>query len=191
MVNIKSIISILFYISRVNSFLNQPAKISPVINYEFNFPINLDTKSEQIESNIHQKLNSITNEIKNEGIKSISKEIELTIGIENSQINHMTWEFVINTHISSLKIINIIATIDKYKVDMVIQQVKIEQYIPILYDIKEICENSGKRRYRFAGPRKKECRQYSIERGLTVQEIQIVQQTLINEIPRARFLMLK
>ena len=76
---------------------------------------------------------------------------------------------------------SISANIEKETVFFSGNSLKIEQQIPILYETKEVCARTGRRRFVIAGPRSKECYIQQIPRGLNEQEIAEVKQSLINK----------
>ena len=115
-------------------------------------------------------------------IKIVSSEIWLTLGIEKTSIHHLSWEFKIAPRLGMLKVVAFVADINDNKISIKSGSIRIEQEIPVLYEVKQSCARTGSRRYGVAGPRAMECNPYSVVRGLYDSEVALVTKSLYSRV---------
>lgn len=142
---------------------------NPMINivneYDTSFDINY---IDNIEIDIMNKFPECDKQI-----KSIIEEFRLTY--ENGEVNtYKSWEFVIENHIGKLKMLYMEMVMQDNMVMFRGSLISGNVNIPTIYSMKEICARTGKRKYGIVGRRKMVCKNHHIERGLTMNEINIV-----------------
>jgi hypothetical protein len=181
----KSFFLFIILITSIKALNLDPVKISEVIGQEFNFDAQKMETSE-IVSVIQQNFESHElKEINSNMIKTMGQEIFLTLGMIETQIHHLNWELTITPHVGTLKIYRITAEIEGTKIKIIGKYIQLEQDIPSMFDTKEHCERSGRRKYGIAGPRKMKCHTYQVPRGLNQQEIDLVTSNLITASVKA------
>jgi hypothetical protein len=97
----------------------------------------------------------------------------------NGKYETMQWTFTITKNLGKLSFINIFAKSDNGKIYVSGSEKEYSTTIPKLTEKKTTCARTGNRKFGVAGPRSMECNDVIVERGITLDEIEEVQNFLI------------
>src|SRR5580700_2983583 len=139
------------FITGVQCLQLAPVQVGPVAKYNFAFNI-ADQRNDPttlMRSFANNKLH-----VPSGDLDKIAKDIILSMGIEGSQTRHMKWSFHVTNTVGTLSIYEIHALISASQVHVTGASATMTQQIPALYDVREQCARTGKRKYGIAGPRK-------------------------------------
>lgn len=183
-----NIISIINQIN-IQAFQLQPAVIQQISVQSFSFPIDDNVAKEVIANAIRNGISTKQIVIPEDMIVNIINEIYLSIGVIDSQVKHMSWNYHLSQRIGNLDVYFVTASIGKMQIDLEFKIANIIQHIPAVHDRREHCARTGSRRYGFAGPRSRECHTYWVERGINQHESELVYQNLVSKVPEVLALM--
>jgi hypothetical protein len=188
----------IIYLNNVSGLTLGEPKITVATKYDTKFTIP-QTATNMV--SILQNNNNIAT-VPHNFLNTMAKEIML-IAYNNDMtdisIQHKTWQFTIRNDIGMIQVFSINALITNHENSQEhnLKQVHITGYlasisvsIPKVYEQKQVCARTGRRRYGVAGPRANVCHTHNVERGLHNNEIDLIYSTLISGYDKAQVLLL-
>jgi len=110
---------------------------------------------------------------------------EVSYMAKNYDYRSTKWTLRIERDSGILEVFGLIAHVGPDSIKFSGGRGVITQPIPPVYDVKQVCQRSGQRRFLIAGPRDMECNTVHVPRGLNGNELSMVQQNLMNRVVSA------
>lgn len=170
-------------ITKIDALQLAPVVVHQTVVYNLAFEIGCDTDANKIGALIKQGSGGSSVALANQNLIGLmAQEILLASGQTDTEIRHKRWSFTMTTNFGELEMIDLVANIDGTSVKIDGTIVKLTQPIPTVYEVKEHCARTGRRRGFFRlGRRSMVCVNHNVPRGLTAQEINEVNQSLLNK----------
>jgi hypothetical protein len=161
--------------SSAHGFLTEAVTVSPVFQREWKFNYG------SLNVILSEIYGILYNGVSLNEILIIRDEIELAVDYD-TEVNHLIWKFTVNGRLGVLKLTQFKAIVDDFNITISVKQILLEQQIPDMFTTEKNCDRTGTRKYLVMGKRKEECRDITVKRSLTADEIKQVNDRLMAKL---------